>query len=140
MPYFGQELFVRAAATQGPSDTTYTRALARCREIARGGIDTLMNAHRLDALFAPTDGPPWVIDLVGGDHYLGGSSTAAAVAGYPHITVPGGYTFGLPIGVSFFGRAWSEGTLIRMAYAFEQATRHRRPPAFRPTADLSGTP
>jgi amidase len=140
MPYFGQELFVRAAATHGPSDTTYTRALARCREIARGGIDTLMNAHRLDALFAPTDGPPWVIDLVGGDHYLGGSSTAAAVAGVPHITVPGGYTFGLPIGVSFFGRAWSEGTLIRIAYAFEQATKHRRPPAFRPTADLSGTP
>ena len=140
MPYFGQELFVRAAATHGPSDTTYTRALARCREIACGGIDTLMNAHRLDALFAPTDGPPWVIDLVGGDHYLGGSSTAAAVAGYPHITVPGGYTFGLPIGVSFFGRAWSEGTLIRIAYAFEQATKHRRPPAFRTTADLSGTP
>jgi amidase len=99
-----------------------------------------MNGNRLDALFAPTDSPAWMIDLVDGDHYLGGSSTVAAVAGCPHITVPGGYTFGLPIGVSFFGRAWSEGTLIKIAYAFEQATKHRRPPAFRPTADLSGTP
>ena len=98
-----------------------------------------MNAHHLDALFAPTDAPPWPIDLVDGDHYVGGSSTIAAVAGYPHITVPGGYAFGLPVGVSFFGRAWSEGTLIRIAYAFEQATKHRRPPAFRAAADL-GSP
>ena len=141
MKYFQQELFVRAQATAGPTDTTYTRALAKCRSIARDrGIDSLMNANQLDALFAPTDGPPWVIDLVDGDHYLGGSSTLAAVAGCPHITVPGGYTFGVPIGVSFFGRAWSEGTLIRIAYAFEQATKHRRPPAFRATADLAGTP
>ena len=140
MPYFGQELFIRAQATGEPADTIFTRALARCREIARDkGIDALMDANHLDALFAPTDGPPWSIDLVDGDHYLGGSSTVAAVAGYPHITVPGGYTFGLPIGVSFFGRAWSEGTLLRIAFAFEQATKHRRPPAFRPTADLSGT-
>ena len=141
MPYFRQELFVRAEATRGPTDTLYTRALVKCREIARDrGIDSLMNANRLDALFAPTDSPAWVIDLVDGDHYLGGSSTVAAVAGCPHITVPGGYTFGLPIGVSFFGRAWSEGTLIKIAYAFEQATKHRRPPKFRATADLSGTP
>ena len=139
MPYFQQELFVRAQATGGATDTTYTRALARCHEMA-GAIDSLMDAKKLDALFAPTDGPPWMIDLVDGDHYLGGSSTAAAVAGYPHITVPGGYAFGLPIGVSFFGRAWSEGKIIRIAYAFEQATKHRRPPAFRATADLSGTP
>jgi len=139
MPYFGQELFIRAEATGGPTDTIYTRALARCREFAHG-IDSLMDGKQLDALFAPTDGPPWMIDLVDGDHYLGGSSTVAAVAGTPHITVPGGYTFGLPIGVSFFGRAWSEGTLIRIAYAFEQATKHRRPPAFRATADLSGAP
>jgi amidase len=139
MPYFRQELFIRAQATGGPTDTTYARALARCREFARS-LDSLMIGNQLDALFAPTDAPPWSIDLVDGDHYLGGSSTAAAVAGTPHITVPGGYTFGLPIGVSFFGRAWSEGTLIRIAYAFEQATKHRRPPAFRATADLSGRP
>ena len=137
MPYFRQELFLRAQATGGPTDTTFTKALARCREFARS-LDSLMDGKHLDALFAPTDSPPWSIDLVDGDHYLGGSSTAAAVAGCPHITVPGGYTFGLPIGVSFFGRAWSEGTLIRIAYAFEQATKHRRPPAFRATADLSG--
>jgi amidase len=139
MPYFGQELFIRAAATREPTDTTLTKALAKCREFARG-IDSLMDRNHLDALFAPTDAPPWMIDVVDGDHYLGGSSTVAAVAGYPHITVPGGYTFGLPIGVSFFGRAWSEGTLIKIAYAFEQATKHRRPPAFRATADLSATP
>jgi amidase len=141
MPYFRQELFLRAQATPGPTDTTYTRALALCRQIARDrGIDSLMNANRLDALFAATESPPWVIDLVDGDHYIGGSSSLAAVAGCPHITVPGGYSYGLPIGVSFMGRAWSEGTLIRIAYAFEQATKHRRPPTFRPTADLTGTP
>jgi amidase len=139
MPYFEQELFVRAQATKGPADTIYTKALAKCRGIARDrGIDSLMNANQLDALFAPTDSPAWMIDLVDGDHYLGGSSTVAAVAGCPDITVPGGYVHGLPVGVSFFGRAWSEGTLIKIAYSFEQATKHRRPPAFRPTADLSG--
>jgi len=139
MPYFEQELLVRAQATKGPSDTTYTKALAKCREIVRTkGIDSLMAANQLDALFAPTDSPAWMIDPVDGDHYLGGSSTVAAVAGYPHVTVPGGYVFGLPVGVSFFGRAWSEGTLIRIAYSFEQATKHRKPPAFRATADLSG--
>src|SRR5262249_3982335 len=135
MPYFGQELFLRAEATGALTDTTYTQAVAKCREIAREkGIDSLMEANQLDALCAPTDGPPWLIDHVDGDHFLGGAATAAAVAGCPHITVPGGFAGGLPIGVSFFGRAWSEGTLIRIAYAFEQATKHRRPPAFRATA------
>lgn len=99
-----------------------------------------MKKHRLDALFACTESPPWPIDLVDGDHFVGGSSTVAAVAGCPHITVPGGYVFGLPVGVSFFGRAWSEGELIRIAYAFEQATKHRRPPTFRERADLSPVP
>jgi amidase len=136
MPYFGQELFVRAQATGSATDTAYTHAVAACRRIARDGIQRLMDKHRLDALFSWTESPPWPIDLVDGDHFTGGSSTVAAVAGCPHITVPGGYVFGLPVGVSFFGRAWSEGELIRIAYAFEQATKHRRPPAFRASADL----
>jgi len=141
MPYFGQELFIRAQATGNASDTAYTHAIARCRQIAlENGIEAVMKKHNLDALFACTDSPPWPIDLVDGDHFTGGSSTVAAVAGCPHITVPGGYVFGLPVGVSFFGRPWTEGELIKIAYAYEQATKHRRPPAFRPTADLSAIP
>jgi amidase len=141
MPYFGQELFIRAQATGSATDTAYTHAIARCRKIAlEDGIEGVMKEHKLDALFACTDSPPWPIDLVDGDHFTGGSSTVAAVAGCPHITVPGGYAFGLPVGVSFFGRPWTEGELIRIAYAYEQATKHRRPPTFRPTADLSAIP
>ena len=86
-----------------------------------------MDEHKLDALVAPTSGPATLIDLVNGDYGTGGSSTLPAVAGYPHITRAGGYDFGLPVGISFFGRAWSEPTLLRLAYAFEQATRHRKP-------------
>ncbi len=137
MPYFGQELFL-AAEKKGPlTDKKYIDARAKCIKLARTeGIDAVMTKHRLDALVAPTDSPAWMSDLVDGDHFLGGSSSAAAVAGYPDITVPAGFVFGLPVGISFFGRAWSEPTLIKLAYSFEQATKVRRPPKFLPTADL----
>jgi amidase len=101
------------------------------------GIDAAMEKFQLDALVGPTAGPAWLTDLVDGDHDSGGSSTPAAVAGYPNISVPAGFVFGLPVGISFFGKAYSEPTLIKLAYAFEQAARHRRAPQFLPTADLT---
>lgn len=138
MKYFGQSIFLEAEARGPLTDKKYIDALARCRKLSRtDGIDFVMNKYKLDALVAPTDSPAWVTDLVDGDHFLGGSSQAAAVAGYPSITVPAGFDFGLPVGISFFGRAWSEPVLIRIAYAFEQATKVRTPPKFLPTADLS---
>ena len=137
MPFFGQELLERAQAKGTLADPAYRKALARCRLLARHrGIDATLARHRLDAIVAPTGGTPWLIDLVNGDAPSGGSSTPAAVAGYPSITVPAGQVFGLPVGISFIGAAWSEPTLIRLAYAFEQATRHRLPPRFQPTAKL----
>ena len=137
MPYFGQELFLRAQE-KGPLTTpAYREALEKNRRLARAeGIDAVMDEHKLDALVAPTGGPAWTTDLVNGDHFTGGSSTPAAVAGYPNVNVPAGEVFGLPVGISFMGRAWSEPTLLRLAYAFEQATHHRRAPRFLPTADL----
>ena len=135
MPYFGQEHFIRARAKGPLSEQTYRDALARNHRLSRTeGIDRVMDEHRLDALLAPTGGPAWVTDLVNGDSYGGGSSGGPAVAGYPNITVPAGFVHGLPVGISFFGRAWSEGKLIRLAYAFEQTTQVRRPPRFRPSA------
>jgi len=101
------------------------------------GIDFVMKKHKLDALVAPTGGPPWTTDLINGDHFTGGYSSASAVAGYPHITVPAGYVFGMPVGISFFGTAWSEPKLIKIAYAFEQGTKARQPPKFLPTARFS---
>jgi amidase len=95
-----------------------------------------MIKDKLDAIVGPTGGTAWVTDLVNGDHFSGGYSTPSAVAGYPHITVPAGYIFGLPVGISFFGRAWSEPSLIKIAYAYEQATKHRRTPQFLATANL----
>ena len=132
-----EEIFGQAEEKGPLTEAAYVEALEKNHRLARAkGIDHVMDEHRLDALFAPTTSPPWTIDLVNGDHGLGGCSTPAAVAGYPHVTVPAGYAFGLPVGVSFFGRAWSEPVLIRLAYAFEQAMKARRPPRFAATAEL----
>ncbi len=131
MPFFGQELFVRAAKKGPLTSPAYRRAVATCQTRARGlGIDAVMNRLRLDAIVAPTGSPAWPIDLVNGDHFLGASSTPSAVAGYPSITVPAGFVNGLPVGLSFMGRRWSEATLISLAYAYEQGTRRRQPPKF----------
>jgi amidase len=137
MPYFGQEIFIRAEAKGPLASKAYKMALAKNLRLSRAeGIDAVMLKHNLDALVAPTGGPPWPTDLINGDHFAGASSTPAAVAGYPNINVPAGYIFGLPVGISFFGRAYSEPTLIKLAYAFEQSTLLRRPPKFLPTVDL----
>ena len=134
MPYFAQELMVRSQAKGPLTEKKYRDALAKNHRMSRTeGIDAVMIKHKLDAIITVTGGPAWVTDLINGDHYTGGYSTASAVAGYPHITVPVGMVFGLPCGMSIFGRAWSEPKLISIAYAFEQATRHRRAPRFIPT-------
>jgi len=132
--FFEQEIFIKAQTKGDLSSSEYLEALAVCQRVTREqGIDRLVDAHRLDAIVAATGGPAWPIDLVNGDHFGGGSSTAAAVAGYPNITVPAGQLFGLPVGISMFGPAHSEPRLIALAYAFEQATGHRQPPRFQPT-------
>ena len=140
MRYFGQDVFL-AAQEKGPlTEQPYRDALERVQRLAGAeGIDAAMNRYGVDALVAPTSGPAWVIDLIDGDHVEGGSSSPAARAGYPNITVPAGFVMGLPVGVSFFGRRWSEGALLRMAYAFEQATMVRRVPGFKTRDDLSAT-
>ena len=141
MPYFGQEIMVMAEKKGPLTSATYKAALASNHRLSRTlGIDAVMTKYRLDALVAPTGGPAWLTDLVNGDSGTASApapSSVAAVAGYPHITVPAGYFRGLPIGISFIGRAWSEPTLIKLAYAYEQATKLRRPPTFPATADLS---
>ena len=134
MPWFGQELFIQAQAKGPLTDKKYRDALAKDLRMSRtDGIDATMRKHKLDAIIAPTGGPAWVTDPVNGDHFSGASSTPAAVAGYPNINVPAGYSHDLPVGISFFGRAYSEPTLIKIAYAYEQATKHRRAPKFIPT-------
>ena len=137
MPYFGQDFFLKAEA-KGPLDSReYIEALEKNHQLARKeGIDATMEKHNLDALVGPTGGPAWLTDLVDGDHFGGGSSGAAAVAGYPNVTVPAGFVFGMPVGISFFGKAWSESVLIRLAYAFEEATKVRKPPKFLPSVNL----
>ncbi|MGB7923842.1 MAG: amidase [Pyrinomonadaceae bacterium] len=137
MPYFGQEIFIRAEAKGPLTDKAYRDALKKNLRLSKDeGIDAVMKKHKLDAIVAPTGGPSWPTDLINGDHFSGSSSTPAAVAGYPNINVPAGYVFGLPVGISFFGSAYSEPVLIKLAYAFEQATKHRRPPQFLPAVDL----
>jgi amidase len=129
MPFFDQELFLRAQKKGPLSEAAYRKALAVNRRMARAeGIDAVIRKHRVDAIVAPTAGPAWLIDTVNGDHDTGGCSTPAAVAGYPHITVPAGFVRGLPVGISFFGPAWSEPVLLKLAYAFEQTVKARRPP------------
>lgn len=137
MPYFGQEIFLKAEAKGPLTDAAYKKALETCRRHARKeGLDAVLAEHKLDALVASSGGPAWLIDLVNGDSGTGGSSSLAAVSGYPSITVPAGWAFGLPLGISFIGPAWSEPKLIRLAYAFEQATKARRAPRFLRTAQL----
>jgi amidase len=135
--FFGQEEFLRAQKKGPLTDKAYLDALARCRRLSREeGIDAVMDRHQLDAIVAPAGGPAGVTDLVYGDRDVGGSSTPAAVAGYPNITVPAGDIQGLPVGISFFGRAYSEPVLLKIAFAYEQATKHRKPPKFLPAINV----
>src|SRR6266496_595263 len=134
LQYFGQDLFLLAQNAPALDDEAYLNALATNQRLARQeGIDAVMQEYRLDALVAPTSSPPWSIDLVNGDHSIGASSQPTALAGYPAITVPAGYVFELPVGLTFMGLAFSEPTLIRLAFAFEQAMKIRRSPRYRPT-------
>jgi amidase len=132
LPYFDQSLFVRSAAKTDLDDPAYIGPVAKLQQQARAALDTVLDQHHLDALVAPTSGPATKIDLVNGEHGYGGSCTLPAIAGYPLITVPAGYHFGLPIGISFIGRAWSEATLLRLGHAFEQVASPRRPPQYLP--------
>jgi amidase len=134
MPWFAQEIMLMAEKKGPLTSKKYLDALARNHRMSRTeGIDAVMNKHRLDAIVALTGNPSWPTDLINGDHFTGGSSTPAAVAGYPNINVPAGLASGLPVGISFFGRAWSEPKLISIAFAYEQATHHRVAPRFLPT-------
>ena len=136
MPFFGQEILIEAEGKGPLTETAYQAARGTANRLSREeGLDAALEEHRLDAILGPSGGPAWVTDLVHGDHFSVGSSGAAAVAGYPNVTVPAGHVYGLPVGVSFFGAAWSEPTLIRIAWAFEQATEHRQPPRFRARVD-----
>ena len=131
MPFFGQEIMLMAQQKGPLTDKAYLDALASNHRLSRKeGIDAVMTKFELDALVAPTGSPSWPIDLINGDHYIGSSSSPAAVSGYPAITVPAGYSFGLPVGISFFGRAWSESKLVALAYSFEQLGSARKIPTF----------
>jgi len=136
MPYFGQELMEQAQQKGPLSEHEYKNALQTNHKLTRKeGIDAVLAKHHVDAIIGPTSGPSWTTDWVSGDHADSGCASPPAVAGYPHITVPAGFVFGLPIGISFFGAAWSEPKLLKFAYAFEQARRARRKPQFASTVD-----
>jgi amidase len=139
LQYFGQEHMLAAQEKGSLRDEKYRAALAKNHELTRrNGIDATVKKYKLDAIVVPSGGPAWMIDLVNGDaiNWDMESTSPAAVAGYPHITVPAGYIFGLPVGLSFFAKAWQEPTLIKLAFAFEQATKIRRPPEFLPSAKV----
>ena len=139
MPWFGQEILLMSQKKGPLSERKYRDALAKDIRMSRSqGIDATMDKYKLDAIVAPTGSPPWTTDLINGDHFSGASSTPAAVAGYPNINVPAGYSHNLPVGISFFGRAYSEATLIKLAYAYEQASKHRHAPQFIPTLADAG--
>jgi len=134
LQYFGQELFLQAEGTTSLSDSAYLQALAEGHLLARNeGIDAVMDKYNLDALMMPSSSPAWCIDLINGDHKLPSSALPAALAGYPAINVPAGFSFELPVGITFIGRAFSEPTLIKLAYAYEQETKARHKPRFLPT-------
>jgi amidase len=131
LPFFGQELLERAQAKGDLTEAEYLEALEKCRRLAgKEGFDAVMDEQQLDAMIAPTTTPAWPVDLVNGDQFRGSSAKSAALVGYPLVSVPAGAAMGLPVGLTFMGRAWSEPTLIKLAYAFEQATKARRPPQY----------
>jgi amidase len=141
MPFFGQEILEIAEAKGGLDEKEYLESLELMKRLAGPeGIDKIMNENKLDAIIAPSGSPSWTIDLINGDHFTGGSSSPAAISGYPNITIPAGFVHGLPVGISFFGKAFSEPTLIKIAYAFEQATKIRRKPEFISSLDMSLKP
>jgi amidase len=136
MPYFGQEILIQAEEKGPVSDEAYLEAVKKNGRLFRDeGIDALMDENRLDAIVAPSGGPAHRTDLLYGNRDTGGSSSPAAVAGYPNITVPAGSLLGMPLGISFFGRAYSEPLLLKIAYAFEQATKFRKAPQYLATVD-----
>jgi len=129
MPYFDQDIFEMANAKADLNEKTYLNALTQAKLATQeNGIDAVLQKYNLDLIIAPTTAPAWKTDWINGDHYLGSSSSVAAIAGYPHITVPMGYVHGLPVGLSLFSGKLKEGVLIEAAYSYEQATKHRRPP------------
>ena len=138
MPYFEQERMLMAQEKGSLTDSKYIEALQGSKRLARDeGIDAVLREHQLDAIVAPSGGPAWLIDWVTGDNHAGGSSSPAAAAGDPNITLPAGYIFGLPVGISFIGGAYEEPKLLKLAFAFEQGTRIRKPPQYLVRADLS---
>jgi amidase len=139
MPFFDQSIFLEAEKKGPLTDAAYLEALARLKKWTQAdGIDRAASKYKVDALVAPSTGPAWVTDLINGDSGGDDAAGVPAIAGYPHITVPGGFVHGLPVGFSFFGPAWSEPVLLKLAYAFEQATTWRKPPPFRAGVDPAG--